>query len=77
MATARVEDLYERQVRPLPLQERLQLAQRIIAEVAQDAEVREQRRSLSELRGLGADIWESQDAQEYVNRLRQEWDERP
>jgi hypothetical protein len=77
MATTRVEDLYERQVRPLPLQERLQLAQRIIAEVAHDTEAREQRRSLLELRGLGADLWESQDAQEYVNQLRQEWDERP
>lgn len=76
MATTRVEELYQRQVRPLPLQERLQLAQRIIAEVAEDTEDREQRRSLSELRGLGADIWESQDAQEYVNRLRQEWDDR-
>jgi hypothetical protein len=77
MAATRIEDLYERQVRPLPLQERLQLAQRIIEGAADEAEVREQRRSLSELRGLGAEFWGSEDAQEYVNRLRQEWDERP
>jgi hypothetical protein len=36
-----------------------------------------QQRSLSELRGLGKEIWEGIDAQEYVNQLRREWDERP
>ena len=34
-------------------------------------------RSLLELEGLGAEIWESVDAQEYVNELRKEWDHRP
>jgi hypothetical protein len=33
-----------------------------------------QQRKLSELRGLGKEIWEGVDAQEYVNRLRDEWD---
>jgi len=32
---------------------------------------------LIELAGLGAEIWEGIDAQEYVNQLRSEWDERP
>jgi hypothetical protein len=36
-----------------------------------------QQRRLSELRGLGKEIWEGIDAQEYVNRLRSEWNERP
>lgn len=34
-------------------------------------------RHLSELRGLGKEIWEGIDAQEYINRLRSEWDDRP
>jgi hypothetical protein len=34
------------------------------------------RRSLRELRGLGKEIWEGVDARDYVNRLRDEWDER-
>lgn len=34
-------------------------------------------RRLSELRGLGKEIWRGIDAQEYVNQLRREWDERP
>jgi hypothetical protein len=36
-----------------------------------------QQRHLSALRGLGKEIWEGIDAQEYVNRLRNEWNERP
>lgn len=31
-------------------------------------------RSLRELRGLGKEIWQAIDAQEYVNRLRDEWE---
>jgi hypothetical protein len=34
-------------------------------------------RSLLELEGLGAEIWQGIDAQEYVNELRKEWDHRP
>jgi hypothetical protein len=33
--------------------------------------------SILELAGMGAEIWEGIDAQEYVNQLRDEWDERP
>ena len=32
--------------------------------------------SLRELRGLGKDIWEGVDAQEYINQQRDEWDKR-
>ena len=32
---------------------------------------------LSDLRGLGAEIWQDIDAQDYVNGLRDEWDQRP
>lgn len=35
------------------------------------------KRSLLEMAGLGAEIWKGIDAQEYVNRLRDEWDSRP
>ena len=30
--------------------------------------------SILELRGMGKEIWEGIDAQEYVNKLRDEWD---
>ncbi|MDX2075719.1 MAG: hypothetical protein SFZ02_04775 [bacterium] len=34
-------------------------------------------RSLLEFRGLGAHLYDGTDAQEYVNQLRSEWDDRP
>ena len=33
-----------------------------------------QRHSILELRGLGKEIWEGIDAQEYINQMRDEWD---
>jgi hypothetical protein len=34
-------------------------------------------RSLLELEGLGAELWQRIDAQKYVDQLRSEWDQRP
>lgn len=69
-------DLYDEQIRPLPLRDRLDLAQRILAEIAATAEPEKSPRSLLELEGLGAELWSGIDAQEYVDQLRREWDER-
>ena len=44
------------------------------AEVTRAAQ---RQRSLLELEGLGADLWQGIDAQHYVDELRQEWDQRP
>lgn len=65
------------QAKTLSLQERRELM-RLLADSldAPEAPPRRQRR-LSELRGLGKDIWAGIDAQEYVNQLRSEWDDRP
>ena len=32
--------------------------------------------SLRELRGLGKEMWRGVDAQQYINQLRDEWDQR-
>ena len=72
------DDLYETQIRPLPLSERLHLAQRIIGEAAASAVSAPDRpHSLLELEGLGAELWHGMDAQEYIDELRREWDHRP
>jgi hypothetical protein len=65
------------QAKTLSLQERKEPVKLLIdsLEVA-DAAPRRQRR-LSELRGLGKEIWHGIDAQAYVNQLRNEWNERP
>ena len=77
MPTARVDDLYDLEIRGLPLPDRLRLAQRILGDVATEATAETgSPRSLLDLEGLGAELWGSVDAQDYVDRLRKEWDGR-
>jgi hypothetical protein len=76
MSADNVDEIYERHIKSLLPDERLHLlakiAQGLTADIAQP-----HTRSLLELEGLGAEIWTGIDAQEYVNKLREEWDHRP
>ena len=77
-----VTELYEDEIKRRSAKERLQIAHWILhdltaAEAVGDSETPRPRRSLLELEGLGAEIWEGVDAQEYVDELRSEWDHRP
>ena len=74
------ETVYEEHVRPLPPQERLRLlalTAKALAEDTGEAPPARPRRSIMDLHGLGKEIWEGIDPQEYVNELRAEWDHRP
>lgn len=62
------------QVKALSPQERNELAS-LLNDMVKAETVPEQRR-LSELCGLGKEIWEGIDPQDYVNQLRDEWDNR-
>jgi hypothetical protein len=53
-------------------QDQRRLLEELTARVAKDAPS-EPKHSILELRGLGAEIWEGIDAQEYVNRERASW----
>lgn len=64
-----------RQVQALSLQERKELVKMLVDSLVSDNP--ENRHSILELAGLGAEIWEGIDAQDYVNDLRREWDDRP
>jgi len=71
-------DLYVRDLKPLPLADKL----RLLVLLAQDVEAdtdhgppKEHR--ILELEGLGAEIWQGIDAQEYVSHLRDEWEGLP
>lgn len=72
--TAIVDSLYEQQIRPLPVADRLQLVSRIIEDLIGDAP--KSRRRITELRGLGKRIWQDVDAERYVKELRDEWEQR-
>lgn len=66
-----ITDIVE-QVKKLSLEERHELKQ-ILLQMLDEEPVK--KRKLSELRGLGKNIWQGVDAQEYVNQLRDEWDD--
>jgi hypothetical protein len=64
-----------KQAQSLSPQDRKELVKLLVdtLEVSSDSKPRR----LSELRGLGKELWDGTDAQDYVNRLRGEWDDRP
>lgn len=63
------------QAKALSPQERKELVKLLVDSL--DVPMPSSRRRLSELRGLGKEIWQGINAQTYVNQLRDEWDERP
>ncbi len=77
MIAAATDELYERHIKALPVAERLRLLALIAADLAVVAAEAPPKRSILELEGLGADLWQGVDAQDYVNALREEWDRRP
>ncbi len=76
MATTNLDELYIQHIKPLPTADRLRLMAIIADALIPETEVAH-KRSLLELEGLGAEMWNAIDAQQYVNELREEWDHRP
>ncbi|MGH2457595.1 MAG: hypothetical protein ACRDIY_01870 [Chloroflexota bacterium] len=76
--STKVARIYETYIKSLPVQERHELLALVARDlVDQGAQAAEQsKHSILELHGLGKEIWEGIDAQEFVNHLRDEW-ERP
>ena len=74
-----IETIYRRYIKPLSPDEQIKLLAKIAEELANGKDTKElpKKRSLLELEGLGAEIWEGIDAQEYVDELRSEWEHRP
>lgn len=61
------------QVRALDPGDQAQLLEELVSLVTQQVPGRKQR-SIMELEGLGAEIWEGIDAREYVRKERESWD---
>ena len=61
------------QAKALSPLERKELAKLLIDLLGPDTPP--QQRRLSELRGLGKEIWQGVDAQAYIDQMRDEWDQ--
>ncbi len=74
-----IETIYQQHIKPLSHDEQLKLLAKMVEELANEKKENapQKKRSLLELEGLGAEIWEGVDAREYVNELRNEWEHRP
>lgn len=79
MLTVDLEELYTQQIKLLSPQDQLRLVAMMTQRLADQPDVptNTSPRSIMELHGLGQEIWDGIDAQEYVNKLREEWDHRP
>lgn len=66
--------IYDEYIKPLSREQRRHLLNILQAELNSGEDVG-QARSILELHGLGKDIWQDVDTDEYVRTLREEWDE--
>ena len=75
----RVEKIYQRHIRPLSVAERLRLLELTVHDLVEQPALQTSppKRNIMDLHGLGKEIWKDSDAQDYVDKLRGEWDHRP
>ena len=64
------------EIEQLSADERKQLSERLTERVRSSEKVGQSKRSWQELRGIAPNILEGKDAQEWVNELRNEWEDR-
>jgi hypothetical protein len=73
--SSNTKNIYDEHIKPLPREQQVQLMDLLRGEL-ENGDVEGERHSILELHGLGKDIWQGLDAKGYVNKLRDEWDER-
>ena len=61
-------------IKLLSIEEQLNLLKIISNEVKNNFQKNNQKRSVMELEGLGADIWKGIDVQDYIRKERESWD---
>ena len=62
--------------RTLSYRERVELIKQLVDSL-DDGGIEQRKRSILEFEGVGAELWEGVDAQDYVSDLRDEWDCQP
>lgn len=70
-----IENIYEQYIKPL-LREQQRLLLDVLRNQLENGDDNGQPHSILELHGLGKEIWQGIDPDEYVGKLRGEWDER-
>jgi hypothetical protein len=75
MMTIAATQIYRQHIQNISVQEQLQIVALITQHLMANESLRKPKlRSLLELEGLGAELWQARDAQEYVEQLRREWE---
>lgn len=77
MARSSIHNVYDRHIRALSANEKLRLAALILEDLADNRDGDARQYSVLDFYGAAADNPIGMDAQEYVNRMRDEWDHRP
>ena len=67
-------DDYVREIERLKPEEQLRLIEIVSARLKKTLKQKETKHRVTELEGLGADIWSTVDAQRYVSEERKSWD---
>lgn len=62
----------EKQIEKLSQKEQLTLLEKLARQIRISSSVTEKKMDWNELYGLGEGVWQGQDAQTYVNKLREE-----
>jgi hypothetical protein len=78
ITASKAEDVYQQKVRNLSREEQIYLLKLIVDGLAAEITLQDEKtHSLLEFEGVGAHNPVGMDAQEYVNQMRDEWDDRP
>ncbi len=73
--SSNTKNIYEDHIKPLPREQQVQLLN-ILRDKLENGDDHEERHGILELHGLGKEIWQGVDPKEYVNKLRDDWEER-
>ncbi|MGD9159754.1 MAG: hypothetical protein PVG39_15170 [Desulfobacteraceae bacterium] len=65
---------YIKGITSLSIDEQLKLIKALSSAIQTSSRKKETKKNIMELEGLGAQIWQGIDAQEYVRRERESWD---
>ena len=72
--SSNTKNIYEEHIKPLPREQQVQLLDLLRHEL-ENGDDDGRRRSILELHGLGQEMWQSVNSKEYLNKLRDEWEE--